>query len=494
MTPLFSRPLLTIAVAVSVSWSAPALAAATPEEAARLQAIGETYFGKPAAGEAPLVAVVVEDDHYRASFDFTALVRRVLALMPPEEAKKLAFDWPAPSLALAPRGDGTWRAYDYRIPKLVTEADGQRTELVTEGIDIETVTDPATGAMPSSTGRIARIIATSTFRKPGEKLTVTSRSESTDIALQGSARAGARDGGIDAAFHQTVGSMLYGLDLAGGMGDGIPDMHFTLNGGRQDTMVTLRGLRVAALLDLWAHLVAHHAPEDFTTGQGALKARLAAALPLFDAAEEKIAGTDFSFQSPFFVAKAAKAAIDLDLAGLTRDGRFGLAIAVAGFEGWSLFLPKWSQKLMPRDMAVAGRVTGYDLATPIAAFLDTADFSAKDPLSDEQAARIVPLFLPRGTVEVVLDGNRVAAALYEVTLDGRLNAGPAGAKGAITVRARGVDAVADHLAQPGGDEQSKALAGMIAVARGFAERKGDDLVWRFDFDGTAVAVNGKPLK
>ena len=35
---------------------------------------------------------------------------------------------------------------------------------------------------------------------------------------------------------------------------------------------------------------------------------------------------------------------------------------------------------------------------------------------------------------------------------------------------------------------------MIAVARQFAERKGEDHVWHFDFDGDRVAVNGKPLK
>jgi hypothetical protein len=472
----------------------PAAAQATEQEAARLQAIGETYFGKAPAGEPGVVKVSPEADHYRASVDIALLVRRLLAYAPAEEVKKISFDWAPISLALAPRGDGTWRVWDYVIPKLVARIDGQRTELVTEGIDFETIFDPATGASPSMKGRFGRVSATSTINKPGEALTVSSENTSSDVSMQGSSRTTATPGALDVAVHQSTGSMLYAVALAGGMAAGVPDMRVALNGGRQDNVVGIRGLRHSALLDLWAHLVAHHEPEDFTTRQGTLKAKLAAAMPVFEAISQKVEGKDFSLESPFVIAKAGKAAIDLDLAGLTREGRFGMAMGVTEFQAWSLFMPKWAQKLVPSDFALAGHVSGYDLATPISVFLDSADFSAKKPLTDEQEAKIAALFLPRGVVDVVLDGNRLVGQLYDLSLDGRLTAGPAGAKGAITVKARGLDKVSELLAGPDADEQAKALAAMIAVARSMADRKGDDLVWRFDFDGEAVAVNGKPLK
>ena len=483
-----------LAAALLAASALPAAAQATSEEAARLQAIGEIYFGKAPAGEPSVVTVAPEADHYRASVDFALLIRRLLAYAPGEEVKKFTFDWDPTSMALGPRDDGTWRFWDYRIPKLVADIDGQRTEVVTEGIDFETIFDPATGASPSMKGRFGRVSATSTIRKPGEALTVTSENTSSDVSLQGSARTTVTPGVLDVAAHQSTGSMLYAVALAGGMAAGVPDMRIALTGGRQDNVVGIRGFRNAALLDLWAHLVAHHEPEDFTTRQGALKAKLAAAVPVFEAITQKVEGKDFSLESPFVIAKAEKAAIDLDLAGLTREGRFGMAMGVTGFQAWSLFMPKWAHQLVPRDFALAGHVSGYDLATPISVFLDSADFSAKKPLTDEQEAKIAALFLPRGAVDVVLDGNRLVGPLYDLSLDGRLTAGPAGAKGAITVKARGLDKVSELLAGPDTDEQARALAATIALARSLAERKGDDLVWRFDFDGDAVAVNGKPLK
>jgi hypothetical protein len=489
-TPLRS----TFTAAVLAVSALPAWAQATDAEASRLQAIGETYFGKPAAGEPAVVRVVPEGDHYRASLDVALLVRRLVALAPQEEVKAFSLDWAPVSAALTLREDGLWRVWDYRMPKLVAEIEGQRTEVSTDGIEFETIFDPTTGASPSMKGRFGRVTASSTIKKPGKAVAVTTESTSSDVELQGSARTTATPGVLDVAAHQTTGKLLYAIGISGGTSQGVPDMRIALTGGRQDNVVGIRGFRNTALLDLWAHLVAHHAPEDFTTGQSALKARITAALPIFEAISQKVEGTDFSLESPFVIAKAAKFAVDLDLAGLTRDGRFGMAMAVGGFQAWSLFLPKWSQKLMPRDLALAGHVSGYDVATPLSAFLDAADFSKKKPLTDEQEAHVAALFLPHGSVDVNLDGNRVVGPLYDLALDGRFTAGPAGAKGAVTVRARGLEAVSELLATEKDDAQARTLAGVIAMARGFADRKGDDLVWRFDFAGDAVSVNGKPLK
>ena len=491
LTPVLRSTVVVAALALTLPTAA---AQATKEEAARLQAIGETYLGKPAAGEASTVTVVPEGDHYRASFDVAGLVRRLVAMVPNEEIKAFKIDWAPLSVALAPQDGGLWRLWDYRMPKLVTDFAGQHTEMTTEGVDFETVFDPATGASRKMSGRFARVSASSSIRKPGEAMAVTSENTSTDITLDGSSTPTAVPGVLDFTARQITASLLYAIGIEGGMAQGVPDMRFALNGGRQETVVGIRGFRNDAILDLWAHLVAHHAPEDFTTGQGLLKTKIAAALPIFEEMRQKVEGRDFAFESALAVANAEKMAIELDLAGLTREGRFGMAIGISGFNAYSLFMPKWAGKLVPRDMALAGHVSGYDLATPISVFLDSADFSAKKPLTEEQEARIAALFLPRGTVEVNLDGNRLVGQLYDMSLDGRLQAGPAGAKGAITVRATGLEKVSEHLATAGGDEQAKAVAAVLAMARQYAERKGDALVWRFDFAGDKASVNGKPLK
>ena len=470
-----------------------ALAQATPEEAARLQAVGETYLGRPAAGGAPIVRVVPEGDHYRASLDFGALVNRLADLAPAEERKGFRLDWPALSLALAPAGDGFWRFWDYRIPRLSLTVDGQTTEVVAEGPEFETVSDPATGVTRLMKGRFGRIAATSKIEKPGETMTVSSENVSTDVVLEGAATATDKPGVVDARVRQTTASMLYAVEIIGG-GGGVPDMRIALEGGKQDQDVGITGLRHAAILDLWAFLVAHPSREQLAAAQSTLKAKIAAAVPLFDGVTQKVVGTGFSLESPFAVIKAGRAGLDIDLAGLVRDGRFAMALAVGDFEAYSLFLPKWAQKLMPKDLALAGKVTGYDTATPISVFLDSVDIAADKPLTPEMEEKIAALFLPQGAVEITLDGNRIAGPLYDVTLDGRMTAGPGGAKGAVTVRAKGVDKVAEVLAAPGADEQAKAMAAVLGLAKQYAERKGDEFVWAIAFDGDRASVNGKPLK
>lgn len=479
----------------------PALAQATPEEAARLQAIGEAYFGRPAPGEPRLLTIAPEGDHYRAALDVGGWLRRMIDLAaalekkPAEARKAITIDWPPMSAALAPVGDGNWRFWDWRIPKFVADDGSQRTEGSFEGLAFDVVGNPATGITPPWTGRMASMRTTSTTTGRGEDLNIATTGQSKDVALSGETRAGSAEGSVDSSARQKVAETRYAMTVAGGAKSGVPDMTFTLTMADQDQAATIRGFRWTAILDLWAHLVAHHDPAELRAGQTALKAKIAAALPLFEAVAERGTTGPVSFESPFAVAKASRIGFDFDLAGLVRDGRFGLAGAVADLEVHSLFMPKWTRRLVPSRLALAGHVSGYDLATPVSVFLDEADFAADRPLTEAQQARIAGLFLPRGTVDVVLDGNRVSGPLYDVALDGRLAAGPTGATGAVTIRATGVERVAEHLASPeAADEQARTLAGLLAVARGFAERKGDDLVWRFDFAGSAVSVNGRPLK
>ncbi len=495
MRAITHRVLPSLLLAGGLVAASPALAQATAEEAARLQGIGETYFGKPPAGEPSAVTVTTEGDHYRASLDVGLLARRLLALAPADKRQDVSVEWNPISVALAPHDGSNWRFWDYRIPNMIVRNGAQVTESGAEGLEFEVVTDPATGVAPRIRGRMASITAKSTIAETDTGVGVVAENTSNDLMLDGQARATATPGVVDAALHQGIASFTYAIEITGAPASKIPDMKFTLTTGRRDDAVGLRGLRHAALLDLWAHLVAHHAPADFTTGQAALKAKIAAALPVFTEMTQKIAAADFSFETPFGILKAAKATLDIDLAGLTRDGHAAAGFGVSGLEAYSLFMPKWGRKLVPTDVSFTGRADGYDLATPISAFLDAADFTAPQPLSPEQRTRIAALFLPRGTAEIVLDGNRLSGPLYGLALDGRLKAGPEGAEGAITIRANGIDGVADHLAGPDADDpQARALAGLIAQARGFAERKGDELVWRFDFAGEHVAVNGRPLK
>jgi hypothetical protein len=483
-----SRLVRFAAPALITSLVAPAAQAAeaTAAGAAALVATFETYLGRAEPGAPPVVTVTPKGESYALDLDLDALARPLRGL----GVDLRAGHWRA---TLTPLADGTWRQQmDAIAPIAAALPAGQTVEARFDGVASDGIFDPKLAGFTTQATTVATMTTRSSKAAANGEPAIEMEEVRSGFRLEGTMRPSAAGPGIDADLRQSVGKATQTISLSGA-GGGVPDMTFSFAIDEMKGDVGFSGLRSLGLLGLWSHLVARHAPEDFTTGQGALKARIRDVLPLFDRFRQSVAARALSVETPFGFGGAREIGMSVDTSGLVRDGRFEVATHFDGVEVHSMLMPGWIGKLIPSEIALALRGSGHDLATPAAVFLDAADFAAATPLSPEKKAEIEALFLPRGTMELDFAGNRVRGAGWEVTLEGRLTVGTAGPVGALTVRATGLDAVERILSDPKAGAQGQEALTALQTATALAERKDRILVWRFDIDKEAVAVNGQPL-
>ncbi|TBW37975.1 hypothetical protein EYW49_10190 [Siculibacillus lacustris] len=469
------------------------LAAAMPADAIEATAAGaaairaeiEAYLGRAAPGAPAIVTVAPQGESYLVDVDGDALAAPL---------KSFGIDLRLGHLRSTQThgADGSIRAtYDAVGPFALAVAD-QTMQMRFEGIRSESVADPTRGTS-TTTAEVATSTTTSVQQKPGEPQRVEVVKTDSGLSLRAEGRPAANGVGSDVVSNQTVAKLTETFHITGAAGAGVPEITITVGLDDVRTDVAIDGFRIEPLLALWRHLVAHHDHDDFTVGQGALKTRLQALLPLFERMRQTVAAKTLSIETPFGFGNAKALGASADVRGLARDGRFDWRMTVDGLEVHSIVVPGWIGRLIPTDLAIGAVVTGYDLATPLSVFLDSADFAAAKPVDDATAAQITALFLPGGKAEIDLSGIRLRSSLYAVEVDGRLAAGKGGVTGYVTVRATGLDAVERLVSDPKTGPQGQTVLQGLTIAQSFADRREGASVWRFDIDGASVAVNGRLL-
>lgn len=461
-------------------------AAADPAEVDRLKTMLESYVGRPAAGEPSAVAVTQVGDDYEIAVDLDRLAAPLKALgLDARLGRNVS--------RLTRRSDGTWAWRGDTFDPWSWSAAGQTGRLAFQGYHAEGIFDPALAAFRSQTMTIDRIASEQTVPPEGETPRIAIAKTDEGVRLTASAAPAASGAGVDATVVQTTRSTAETFSLSEGLAQGIPDMEATLKVASTRIEANIDGFRTDPFLAMWRHLVAHHAPEDFKAGQAALKARIADLGPLFEHLHETASADGIEFETPVGFGSIGRASISLDTAGATEMGKVDFTLALTGVELHSLFIPGWAARLIPTDVTLHATASGWNAKNALAAFLEKADFAAEKPLSDAASAEIRDLLLPRGTVEIDLSGNRIHASSWDMTLDGHLTAGEIGATGSITIRAVGLDAAANALRDPKAGPEAAKAAAEIEQAISLAEARDGALWWRFDFDGTAVSVNGHAL-
>lgn len=459
---------------------------ADPAEVDRLKSLFENHLGRPAAGEPSAVAVTQIGDDYELSIDLDRLASPL---------KALGFDAKLGRNVsrLTRRQDGTWAWRGETFEPWTWKAAGQTGTLSFQGYHAEGVFDPALSAFRSQTMKIDRVVSEQTIPPEGDTPRIAIRKTDEAVELTTTSAPAASGEGIDASIVQTTKASLETFSLSEGLAKGIPDMEATLKIASTRIAADLTGFRSEPFLALWRHLVAHHAPEDFKAGQQALKDRITDLGPLFERLHETATADGIELETPVGFGSIGRATLTLDTAGATDEGEVDFTIGLTGLEMHSLFIPGWAARLIPTDLTLHGKASGWDAESALAALLEKADFAAEKPLSDEASAEILDLFLPDGTVEIDLAGNRIHSANWDLTLEGHLTAGRDGAEGSITLRGVGLDAAANALRDPKAGPEAAKAADAIAMAISLAEARDGALFWRFDFAGKSVSVNGHSL-
>lgn len=453
---------------------------ATPEGAARVLEVIQTYLGKTEG----VVSVTPAGDAYAVAIDVAPL----MALLP--DAGATASMTPL-ALSLTDQGDGTWAVTQDQAFSAKFAMSG-----VIEGtVDIGSlksigVFDEALHAFSTSTMDLADMKVNEVITQGDMTQTV-----AYSVAL------GHYESTATAAKVGVDGAMSYRID---GMDETIsmpmsPDAAPVELGMHVDTYTvdgSSKGVRPEAIYKLISWFVAHPTGTARVADQAGLKAILTDGVPFFEAINGTGMLTNLSVMSPVGQFGAETVGVVGEAHGVVADGVFREGITVTGLTLPEGLVPAWAVDLVPDSFALDFKASRFNLAAPAALFLGAFDLAAPEPVDAATGAQMLTALLPDGVVDITFAPGNVMSGLYDLRFEGAISAGPASEvpTGQAKVTLTGMTAVEAALAAAPAEVSGQILP-MLGMAKGMA-KTGEEgqLSWQIDATtpGTLV-VNGVDL-
>lgn len=461
----------------------PAWSGASEEGRAHLLEVFQTYLGTTEG----VVAVDLAGDAYQVTLDVAPLTGQAAsgdghASLSPQV------------LTLTDQGDGTWGVSQDQSVTLSISVPGQSdmTQNIAsqrcEGVfdealmtfsayscdmtgitSVQTVTDPAAGAMTSQTAI--------------EKMTLTMTGKA------GSA------GGVDATFAASAMGYTGTMAMPGGM-EGVPSMPMTFSAESMAQNGAVRGLRPEGFYKTVAWFVAHPSLEAMTVEKARLKPVLQSAMPFFDLVSGEMTVNHLAFSTPMGEASIAELSVTAEASGAVREGKLREAITLSGLTLPAGVLPDWAVPILPQKIRFDAEMRDFDMAAGLSALLDLLDLPPGAEPDDAFDDKVKTAFLPDKTVTIALNPGLVSGEGYELTFAGDMSVStemdmPVG-KALISLS--GIENLQAAIATAPPEEQAQAMM-MIGMAQGMAKPGANgELVWEIDASTPgSLSVNGMPM-
>ena len=459
-----------------------ALAApATPEEAARLLALLQTYVGS----EPGVVAVEPSGDAYTVTFDFAPFIAKA-------SSDTFTGTITPYVMTLTDNEDGTWAtSTDQAFAADFTVAGLSTMSYKMGSIKGAAVFDEAMAAFRTSRTDFTDISITQTITIPDQPPSNSSTSASS--GYYESAAVASTVKGVDSTVTYALSGYTQSMAMPGA--PGAPPTDIVVSAESYGATGAMKGFQPDAFYKLIAWFVAHPSQAAIKADQAGLKAVLTEGMPFFQNLDTTGAMENVTIGTPLGVFAADSIGIAVEANGLIADGLFREAITISGLTVPEGVLPPWSAGLVPTEFAIDVTGSGFDAATPAAAFIAAFDLTKPEPVDPVTSEQIMASFLPDGTMDITLAPGNVASDMYNLTYEGAMTAGPGGIPvGTAKVTMTGMDAVMAAL-QAGPPEMTGQMVPMLGMAQGMAA-PGEDgaLVWDIDAStpGTLL-VNGVDL-
>ncbi len=455
--------------------SAPALAAATPEEAQRLTALFQSYLGQTPG----VVSVTPQGESYAAKIDLAPLFAKVKD--PTVSLSLSPLEW-----TLTDQGGGKWKV-DQNQP--LSFAFGVKGEGETKGSVASVVStgvfDEALGGFTTTSAELKAVTAEQTVTDTGATTRVSYAVDSVSMqtTMQGSPDA------ADATSTYSFSGLKEIVSVPAAADTPAMDLVLTAPSGQQDS--TIKGLRLKAVSDLVTWLVAHQDPKEIVAEQAVFKDKLRAALPLFTSLSGNSTVDNLTATSPFGQFAVKQFGFGAEMNGIVADGRLRQTFSFTGLEVPAALLPPWAAGLVPESFKLDVGVADFDLAAPAALILDKLDLSKPEPLPKDLDAPLMQALMPKGSVTINLGPSDILAKLYGLAAEGSMTAGPvAMPSGQALITMKGLDETMAAL-QAGPPDIQQMSAGLLLVKDlGKAEADGT-LSWKVETTpGGAITVNG----
>jgi hypothetical protein len=480
-----TRFLLAATLLLSAS-ACSALAAATPEEAARIKAAMETYLSATPG----VVTVTPEGNAYAIKVDIAPF----LAKVPDPNFKAYADPY---TLKAEPLGNGQWNVTSTGTWGLQMSADKavQITMRVAEQ-NWSGVYDENLAAFTKSSGTFNNISMSQVLPDPSGSANMSNIIYTIGSVTMDSTATPAGTG-VDAVNNMVMSNIASSTTMTGPDGGTPPPeaamMNYSVTSPKLTYSTTGKGLTYKPLMELVAWFVARPEKQLIINDQQQLKEKLQAALPLFQNVLGNMKYENLNVTTAFGQFGIGSLAADINMNGLVKDGYLQERFAISGFTMPQGLLPPWVQELVPNTVTVDFALKGFDFAAPAQLALGQLDLSKPEPLPPGFENILLPSFLPTNAVTIDLGASEVSNALYSVTYDGQITAALAGLPtGKANIRMKGLDAVVSKLQANGSDPQvQQALAGIVGMkGLGKAEPDGS-MLWAVDATTPGkVLVNG----
>lgn len=449
-----------LAFIAALSAAVPALAqTATPEGAAHLTEVLQTYLGKTEG----VVTVTPSGEGYVVAIDPSKLI--AAAGDAASGATVTAIDFEVAEL-----GGGKWKVTQAGPASLTLNIPGAlQLDVKAESYDWTGVFDETLKAFELSEGTVAGVTMHELITQPGQPAMkvsyVIDKGEFTGAAT-------AATGGVDATAKYTLTGLTETFTVPPSEGMPMPmDVTITADSYVADSKIA--AMRTGELLDIWAWFVAHPGEAAIKADFDAMKGALRTALPFFNSLTGTGVITNLKGTTPMGGFSAEKADVVFDLSGATADGKLHEKIALSGLKLPEEMMPAWVPALLPKDVTLDFTFDGFDLAAPAQILLDELKPDGK--LSDDANARLMQALLPDGTFNTTVAPSNVTGNIYSLSLQGAVTAGPAAPMpaGSALLKATGLDAVMKAL-EAAPPEVSQQAIPVIMMARGMAKPEGAD--------------------
>ena len=454
---------------------------ATPEEATRLTALFQTYLGS----EPGVIAVVPAGDAYTVTLDFAPFIAKAAA-------DTFSGSVTPYVMTMTDNGDGTWATVtdqafeaDLSVPG-ISEFSYKIGSLKGTGVFDETLS-----AFTTSRSDFTDIAITQTITVPDQP-----PSASTTSAASGyyeSAAVSGVSGGVDSKISYVLTGYSQTMAIPGAPGAPAADVVVAAETYGGDA--TLTAFDPAAFYKVLAWFVAHPSQEAIKADQAGLKAVLTEGMPFFQNMTTVGGMTNATITTPIGVFNAANVQIAVDANGFVADGLVREAVTVSGLTIPAGLAPEWSTTLVPKNLGFDFTVSGFDAASPAAAFVAPFDLNNPDLVDPSLEGQMMSAFMPNGTVDIKLAPGTISSDAYSLTYQGAMTAGVGGVPvGKATVTLAGIDAIMAALSAAPPEVGGQILP-VLGIAQGMAKPGLDGaLVWELDASTPGqLLVNGTDL-
>lgn len=277
---------------------------------------------------------------------------------------------------------------------------------------------------------------------------------------------------------------------------GMPNINYVANMTKGSYLSDLKGMNSKTLMDIAAFFVAHPSKELVIKDQQILKDKLLAALPFFASLQSDGKFENLTVDTSYGQFAITDGGSNVGVNGAVKDGRLAEGFEINGFKlPDGLPLPPWSKGLIPTKMKLGFEVSGFDMEAPARKFFSEMDVSQKDPVPPGSEAAYMAAFSPTNSIVVTIPPGGISADLFSLTYEGKSTVNFAGlpqvnAKFSMT----GMDKVIAQLQQAATDPTAQQGMAMLFAAKGIGKADGDTVTWDVTMSPEGkLLVNGTDL-